>query len=58
MILRIEILDRSPAGAAVLGDVIEGLRANRDVTAQLARARDAIAGPATSRSALQLWRGW
>jgi hypothetical protein len=57
MILRIEMLDRSPGAAAALGDVIAALRADRPATAALARARTALAGPPRSDSALSAWGG-
>ncbi|HJU69900.1 MAG TPA: hypothetical protein VJ650_16800 [Gemmatimonadaceae bacterium] len=55
MLLRIEVLDRSPSGAAALGDVIAALREGRTVAPALARARNILAGPPRSDNGLQPW---
>lgn len=57
MLLRIEVLDTSTAGAAALGAVIASLREGRDVTGALARARHVLAGAPRSDSVMRPWGG-
>ena len=57
MLLRIEVLDSSPGGAAALGDLIAALRESRELAPALARARSILAGPARSDSTLGSWDG-
>jgi hypothetical protein len=57
MLLRVELLDSSPGGAASLGPVVAALREGTDVASALARARAVLAGAPRSRDALQRWGG-
>jgi hypothetical protein len=57
LLLRVELLDTSSAGAAALGDVIAALRADGDVAAAVARARPVLAGPARTEGAMRPWGG-
>ena len=57
MLLRIEMLDRSSRGAAALGELVAALREGREVVPSLARARNALAGPARGDGALSPWDG-
>jgi hypothetical protein len=59
MLLRVELLDSSPAGAAALGDVVAALRGSGETAAALARARSVLVGPARSEGAIPSWaRAW
>ena len=55
--LRVDALDGAPALAAALGEAIELLRAGRDATAALARARELAGGEAAVRAGLPRWSG-
>jgi hypothetical protein len=57
MLLRIDVLDSSPAGAAALGGVIAALRDGRDPAGTIARARDVLAGPPRGADAIRPWGG-
>lgn len=57
MLLRIDVLDTAPSGAAALGDVVAALREGRDPGATLARARAIVAGPPRSDRGLRRWGG-
>jgi len=57
MLLRIDVLETAPAGAAALGDVIAALREGRDTGETLARARAIVAGPPRSDRSLRRWGG-
>jgi hypothetical protein len=57
MLLRVELLDSSPAGAAALGDVVATLRVGGEVAPAVARARSVLAGPPRSHGALRPWGG-
>lgn len=57
MLLRIDILDFSPAGAAVLGEVVAALRAGRDLAGTLTKARAVLAGPPRTDDAMRPWGG-
>lgn len=57
MLLRIDMLESSPAGASALGEVVAALREGRDVAPLLTRAREAIAGPPRSDAAMGAWSG-
>jgi hypothetical protein len=59
MLLRIDVLEWSPASAAALGELVAALRQGRDVPRLLARAREAIAGLPRSDGAMGAWSaGW
>ena len=59
MLLRIDLLESSPAGTAALGELVAALRRGRDIAPTLARAREVIAGPPRSDSAMSAWSaGW
>jgi hypothetical protein len=59
MLLRVELLDSSPAAAAALGDVVAALREGRDPAPALARARSVLVGPPRSEGAIPSWgRAW
>jgi len=57
MLLRIDVLEFSPSGAAALGDVVAALRQGRDLAPTLTRARDLLAGPPRSDTAMSTWSG-
>jgi hypothetical protein len=57
MLLRVELLDSSPAGAAAVGDVLTALRAGREIAPALTRARSVLAGPPRSNGAIRPWGG-
>lgn len=57
MLLRIDLLASSPAGAAALGELVAALRQTRDIAPTLARAREVIAGPPRSDGAIGVWGG-
>ena len=57
LLLRMDLLTSRPAAAATLGESIDLLRAGRDATAALGRARRAIAGEAVARPGLGRWSG-
>jgi hypothetical protein len=57
MLLRLELLDSSPAGAAALGDLVAALREGRELAPALARARSAVAGPPRRQDAMRPWGG-
>jgi hypothetical protein len=57
LLLRVELIDTSPASAAALGDVVAALRGGGDVAAALARARPVVAGPARTQEAMGPWSG-
>jgi hypothetical protein len=57
MLLRVELLDSSPAGAAALGDLVAALREGRELAPALARARSALAGPPRRQDAMRPWGG-
>ena len=58
MLLRVELLDRSPAGSAALGDVIAALRAGEGAAAAIARARVVLAGPSRGQGTVRPWGAW
>jgi hypothetical protein len=57
LLLRVELLDTSPASAAALGEVVAALRGGGDVAAALARARPVVAGPARTQEVMRAWSG-
>jgi hypothetical protein len=57
MLLRVELLDSSPAGAAALGEVVSMLREGREIAPAIARARSVLAGPPRSHGAMRPWGG-
>jgi hypothetical protein len=57
LLLRVELLDTSPASAAALGHVVEALRRGGDVAAALDRARPVVAGAARTQEAMRTWSG-
>ena len=57
MLLRVQLLDVSPAGAAALGEVVAGLRAGSETAPALGRARSALAGVPRTDGAMRLWGG-
>jgi hypothetical protein len=59
LVLRLDLLDRDVAGARALDDAANALRAGRNATAALIRARRALSGGIERRDALSLWgAGW
>jgi hypothetical protein len=57
MLLRVELLDSSPAGAAALGFLVTALREGGEIGPVLARVRSVLAGPPQSRGTMQPWGG-
>lgn len=57
MLLRIDLLESSPVGAAALGELVAGLRQGREIAPMLARAREVIAGRPRSEGAMGAWSG-
>jgi hypothetical protein len=57
MLLRIDVLDSSPAGAGALGEVVAALRAGRDIAGAVARARAVLAGPPRTDDPTLPWGG-
>ena len=57
MLLRIEVLDTSPRGAAAIGNVIGALREGRHPGAAIAYARKVLAGRPRSDSTMRSWGG-
>jgi hypothetical protein len=57
MLLRIELLDTSPSGAAAIGNVIGVLREGRHPAVAIAHVRSVLAGPPRSDSAMRTWGG-
>jgi len=57
LMLRVDALDGAPALAAALGEAIDALRAGRDATAAIERARQLAGGEAEARPALPAWSG-
>jgi hypothetical protein len=55
LVLRLDEVESSPALAAALAEAIDALRAGRDATAPLARARQAIIGEPAVRDTLPRW---
>ena len=55
--LRVDALDGAPALAAALGEAMDLLRAGRDATAALSRARELAGGEAAVRAELPRWSG-
>lgn len=59
LVLRVDALGEAPALAAALGDAVTALRAGRDATGPLARARRALEGTSSAEGSLPRWgRGW
>lgn len=59
LVLRLDLLDRDVISARALDDAANALRAGRDATMALVRARRALAGGIERRDALSLWgAGW
>lgn len=58
LLLRIDALDETPALSRALGDAIDALRAGRDATPALLRARRAIEGVESRATPLGRWSGW
>ena len=59
LMLRVDALGEAPALAAALGDAVVALRAGRDATLPLARARRTLEGTAAAHDSLPRWgRGW
>ncbi|HWO88919.1 MAG TPA: hypothetical protein VNL98_07190, partial [Gemmatimonadales bacterium] len=56
-VLRLDALGRLPRVAAALAEAVDALRAGRDATGALVRARRALAGPAR-RDGSREWEGW
>jgi len=54
-LMRVEALPSLPAFAAALGEVTDAIRAGRDVTLPLLRARRALDGPPKATPGLPLW---
>ena len=57
VLLRVEALDAAPALAAAIADAVDAMRANRDATGLLARARRVSDGSARTRGPLRAWSG-
>lgn len=57
LLLRIDVLERHPTAASALGDAAEALRAGRDVTPALQRARRALDPSAGAADSLSRWSG-
>ena len=57
MLLRVELLVDHPAAAASLGEAVDLLRAGRDVTMALGRARRALLGAPFATPGLGRWSG-
>ena len=57
MLLRVELLGARPGAAAQLAESIDLLRAGRDATAALGRARRALLGEPTATPGLGRWSG-
>ena len=57
LMLRVDALDGAPALAAALGEAIDALRAGRDATAAIERARQLAGGEADAQPALPAWSG-
>jgi hypothetical protein len=57
LMLRLDALERMPALASALGQAIDALRAGRDATAALARARRVADGAPTALDSVPLWGG-
>lgn len=57
MLLRIDVLESSPAGAAAVGELVAALRQGREAAPMLARTREVIAGPPRSDGAMGAWSG-
>lgn len=55
LLLRIAVLERHPRAAEALGAAADALRAGREATAALVRARRALDGGATPRDSLPRW---
>lgn len=55
LLLRVAVLDRHPAAAAALGAAAAALRAGRDVTSALIRARQALEGGVVRSDTLARW---
>ncbi len=59
LVLRLDLLDHDRVAARTLDDAANALRAGRDATAALIRARRALSGGIERRDALSLWgAGW
>ena len=56
-LMRVEALPSLPDFAAALGDATDAIRARRDATLPLLRARRALNGPPESTPGLPLWSG-
>ncbi len=55
LLLRLDALDRWPGFAAALGRAVADLRAGRDATIALVRAREAVAGESRASPGLPAW---
>lgn len=59
LMLRVDALGEAPALAAALGEAVTALRAGRDATLPLSRARRTLEGTSTVHDSLPRWgRGW
>ena len=59
LVLRLDLLDHDRVAARTLDDAANAMRAGRDATAALIRARRALSGGIERRDALSLWgAGW
>ena len=56
-LMRVDALSSVPNFAAALGEVTEAIRAGRDATVPLLRARRALDGPPTVTPGLPAWSG-
>lgn len=56
-LMRVDALSSLPAFAAALGEATDAIRAGRDATLPLMRARRALAGPPESTPGLPQWSG-
>jgi hypothetical protein len=56
-LMRVEALPTLPAFAAALGEATDAIRAGRDATMPLLRARRALDGPPQATPGLPLWSG-
>ena len=56
-LIRVEALSSLPAFAAALGEATDAIRAGRDATMPLLRARRALNGPPRSTPGLSPWTG-
>lgn len=57
LMIRLDLLERDVTGARTLGEAANALRAGRDATAALIRARRVLSGGIERRDAISLWGG-